>query len=61
MKKVEALGHKDCGPDEFTYKTVIGAWSKSGHPHAHREIAALVKEMNKITLNSLTAEDRRGR
>jgi hypothetical protein len=56
MKKVEALGHKDCGPYEFTYQSVIKAWSKSGHPDAHREIAALEMEMN-----SLTAEDRRGR
>jgi hypothetical protein len=49
MKKVEALGHKDCGPDERTYETVIRAWSRSGHPDADREIAALVKEMNSLT------------
>lgn len=30
MKKVEALGHKDCGPDERTYKSAIRAWSSSG-------------------------------
>jgi hypothetical protein len=49
MKKVEALGHKDCGPNEITYKTVIRAWSSSGHADADREIAALVKEMNSLT------------
>jgi hypothetical protein len=45
MKKVEALGHKDFGSDEIIYKTVIKAWSNSGHPDANREIAALRKEM----------------
>jgi hypothetical protein len=52
MKKVEALGHKDCGPNEFTYQAAIKAWSNSGHPDAHREIAALEKEMNSLTAKS---------
>jgi hypothetical protein len=45
MQKVEAVGHKDRGPDERTYETVIGAWSNSGHPIANCEIAALQEEM----------------
>jgi hypothetical protein len=45
MKRVEAEGQKDCGPDETTYKRVITAWSNSKHPDADREIAALREEM----------------
>jgi hypothetical protein len=48
MKKVEALGHMDCGPSEITYKSVINAWSNSGHPDADREIAALREEMKEL-------------
>jgi hypothetical protein len=48
MKKVEALGHKDCGPNEITYTSVINCWSNSGHPDADREIAALRKEMEEL-------------
>jgi hypothetical protein len=48
MKKVEALGHKDCGPDEKTYNWVIKAWSNSRHPEADREITSLRKEMKSL-------------
>jgi hypothetical protein len=48
MKKVEALGHNDCGPNEITYNWVIKAWSNSGHPDADREITSLRKEMKSV-------------
>jgi hypothetical protein len=53
MKKVEALGHKDCGPNEISYISAINAWSNSGHPDADREIAALRKEMKKLAATKM--------